>query len=339
MQGEEVTRIAGWDTHGLPVEIEVEKELKLSGKKDIETVRRGGVQRPRAEERASSTRPTGRRSPTGSATGSTTSIRTSPAATSTSRRCGGCSGGCTSATCSTAATACCRTAPAAARCSRATSSRSGYEEVTTNSVYVTFPLADDPSRQLLIWTTTPWTLLSNVAVAAQPGPRVRRVPGRRPAAHPGHRPRRRAAQQLGQGRADLRRAGRGAHLPGPRAGRAPLPASARGRAAARGPGQPRVVVLGDFVTAEDGSGLVHMAPAFGADDFQAGVEHGLALVRPVAADGTFVGHDLARDRGPAGHGARDQRPHHPAAQAGRPLAPDASRTRTPIRTAGAARAR
>src|SRR6476659_1687050 len=37
MQGEEVTRIAGWDTHGLPVEIEVEKELKLSGKKDIET--------------------------------------------------------------------------------------------------------------------------------------------------------------------------------------------------------------------------------------------------------------------------------------------------------------
>ena len=37
MQGQEVTRIAGWDTHGLPVEIEVEKELKLSGKKDIET--------------------------------------------------------------------------------------------------------------------------------------------------------------------------------------------------------------------------------------------------------------------------------------------------------------
>ena len=37
MEGRAVTRIAGWDTHGLPVEIEVEKELKLSGKKDIET--------------------------------------------------------------------------------------------------------------------------------------------------------------------------------------------------------------------------------------------------------------------------------------------------------------
>jgi isoleucyl-tRNA synthetase len=50
-----------------------------------------------------------------------------------------------------------------------------------------------------------------------------------------------------------------------------------------------VVVAGDFVTADDGSGLVHMAPAFGADDYAIGQEHGLALVRPVAADGTFVG--------------------------------------------------
>ena len=54
-------------------------------------------------------------------------------------------------------------------------------------------------------------------------------------------------------------------------------------------GSRALVVPGAFVTADDGSGLVHMAPAFGADDFQAGVEHGLALVRPVAADGTFTG--------------------------------------------------
>jgi isoleucyl-tRNA synthetase len=43
------------------------------------------------------------------------------------------------------------------------------------------------------------------------------------------------------------------------------------------------------VTAKDGSGLVHMAPAFGADDYQAGIEHNLALVRPVGPDGTFTG--------------------------------------------------
>ena len=44
----------------------------------------------------------------------------------------------------------------------------GYEEVTTNSIYLTFPLQEDSSRQLLVWTTTPWTLLSNVAVAVNP---------------------------------------------------------------------------------------------------------------------------------------------------------------------------
>jgi isoleucyl-tRNA synthetase len=50
-----------------------------------------------------------------------------------------------------------------------------------------------------------------------------------------------------------------------------------------------VVIAGDFVTAEDGSGLVHMAPAFGADDYAAGQREGLAFLRPVAPDGTFAG--------------------------------------------------
>ncbi len=49
------------------------------------------------------------------------------------------------------------------------------------------------------------------------------------------------------------------------------------------------MVTGEFVTASDGSGLVHMAPAFGSDDYAAGQEHGLALLRPVAGDGTFQG--------------------------------------------------
>jgi isoleucyl-tRNA synthetase len=50
-----------------------------------------------------------------------------------------------------------------------------------------------------------------------------------------------------------------------------------------------VVVPGSFVTAEDGSGIVHMAPAFGADDYAAGKEHNLEMVRPVGVDGTFTG--------------------------------------------------
>ena len=67
------------------------------------------------------------------------------------------------------ATGCCPYCP---RCGTVLSSHElaqGYEEVTTNSVYLTFPLEDGSGqRQLLVWTTTPWTLLSNVAVAVHP---------------------------------------------------------------------------------------------------------------------------------------------------------------------------
>ena len=77
-----------------------------------------------------------------------------------------------------------------------------------------------------------------------------------------------------------------------------------------GPASRSVVVPGDFVTAEDGSGLVHMAPAFGADDYQAGMEHGLALVRPVAADGTFTGTTWPEIEGQLVTASRDQRSHH-----------------------------
>ncbi len=108
-----------------------------------------------------------------------------------------------------------RVLPYCPRCGTVLSSHElaqGYEDVTTNSVYVTFPLVDDPSRQLLVWTTTPWTLLSNVAVAVHPdleygeyqvGDRRLILATSRAGALP---------EQLRQGRADLRRGGRGAHV-------------------------------------------------------------------------------------------------------------------------------
>ena len=48
------------------------------------------------------------------------------------------------------------------------------------------------------------------------------------------------------------------------------------------------VVLGDFVTTEDGTGLVHMAPAFGAEDMDAALEFDLPILQTVAEDGTFI---------------------------------------------------
>jgi isoleucyl-tRNA synthetase len=287
MQGRSVTRIAGWDTHGLPVEIEVEKELKLSGKKDIEKL---GVAEFNRRARESVFRYKEDWESLSDRIGYWLDYE-HPYATYSNdyietvwwllhrlheRKLlyrGH------------------RVLPYCPRCGTVLSSHElalGYEEVTTNSIYVTFPLADDPSRQLLIWTTTPWTLLSNVAVAAHPdleygeyqvGDRRLILATARAAALP---------SSSAKGAPTFAELGAlrtvpGRELAGLRYHRplevVPLPED---RAS-------RLVVLGDFVTAEDGSGLVHMAPAFGADDYQAGVEHGLALVRPVAGDGTLVG--------------------------------------------------
>src|SRR3954468_10001498 len=287
MRGESVTRIAGWDTHGLPVEIEVEKELKLSGKKDIEKF---GVEEFNARARKSVFKY--------QAEWENLSDRIAywldyehPYVT------------CSNEYIETVWWLLRRlrernllyrghrVLPYCPRCGTVLSSHElalGYDEVTTSSVYVTFPLADDSSRQLLIWTTTPWTLLSNVAVAASPDLEY-------------------GEYQVGDRRLILATA-RAAKLPSSSAKGAPTFAELG--AVRTFPGRElaglrylrplevvplpddrasRLVVLGDFVTAEDGSGLVHMAPAFGADDYQAGIEHGLALVRPVAADGTLFG--------------------------------------------------
>jgi isoleucyl-tRNA synthetase len=286
MRGESVTRIAGWDTHGLPVEIEVEKELKLSGKKDIE---RFGVEEFNARARKSVFKY--------QAEWENLSDRIAywldyehPYIT-----------------CSNSYIESVwwllhrlherdllyrghRVLPYCPRCGTVLSSHElalGYEDVTTNSVYLTFPLQDDPSRQLLVWTTTPWTLVSNVAVAVHPEMQYGeyRVGDRRIilATSRASLPSSSAKGAPSFAELGAERTFPGSELLGLRYLRplevVPLPEDKRSR----------LVVPGTFVTADDGSGLVHMAPAFGADDFQAGVEHDLALVRPVAPDGTFSG--------------------------------------------------
>ena len=286
MQGFHVTRIAGWDTHGLPVEIEVEKELKLNGKKAIEAF---GVREFNARARQSVFKYQGE--------WESLSDRIAywldyehPYVTFTNdyiesvwwllarlhQRDLLYRGH--------------RVLPYCPRCGTVLSSHElalGYEDVTTNSIYVTFPLDDGSDRELLVWTTTPWTLLSNVAVAVHPemeygeyqmGGRTLILATARASLPSG-------ADKSAPSFADLgaRRTLLGRELVGLRSRRpldvVPLPEN---RAS-------RLVVPGEFVTAEDGSGLVHLAPAFGADDYQAGQQHGLALARPVAADGTFTG--------------------------------------------------
>jgi isoleucyl-tRNA synthetase len=177
--------------------------------------------------------------------------------------------------------------PYCPRCGTALSSHEvalGYEDVKDPSIYVRFSLLDDDAS-LLVWTTTPWTLPGNVAVAVAPEvtyvrarieeevvilaePLVERV--------------------LGEGAEVLDRFP-GSELVGRRY-RGPVFALADG-----GPKNAFEVLPGDFVTTEDGTGLVHLAPAFGEDDYAtaaaAGIfdptEHG-TLYNPVGLDGKFT---------------------------------------------------
>ena len=288
MLGQGVTRIAGWDTHGLPVEIEVERQLQINGKKQIEAF---GVEKFNRLCRESVF--------TYKTDWEALSDRTAywldyehPYITYTKdyietvwwllRRLhdrGYLYRGH-------------KVLPYCPRCGTALSSHElalGYDQEQTNSVYVTFPLADDPQGQLVVWTTTPWTLLSNVAVAVHPDLEYGEyaLPDAR-----GERRRYLAAtaragdihvhgKPLTDG--ELVRTFQGRELVGQQYRRAldvvPLPPE----------GKHEVVVAADFVSAEDGSGLVHMAPAFGADDYAVGQQQGLAFVNPVAADGTLQG--------------------------------------------------
>jgi isoleucyl-tRNA synthetase len=89
MRGYHVSRRGGWDTHGLPVEIEVEKQLGLHQQTADRRIRHREVQRTLPQNRSSPTFRTGRNSPTASPSGSISKMRTSPTPTITSNRSGG----------------------------------------------------------------------------------------------------------------------------------------------------------------------------------------------------------------------------------------------------------
>ena len=188
--------------------------------------------------------------------------------------------------------------PYCPRCGTALSSHEvalGYQDVEDPSIYVRFPLLGEDGREsgesMLVWTTTPWTLPGNVAVAAAPDVTYARA---------------RAGEEtvilaeplvekvLGEGAEVLDRFP-GSDLVGRRY-RGPVFELNDGGPAAVATGEPFRVLAGDFVTTEDGTGLVHIAPAFGEDDYRvaaaAGIfdptDHG-SLYNPVGLDGKFDG--------------------------------------------------
>lgn len=158
----------------------------------------------------------------------------------------------------------------------------GYDDATDPSVFVRMPLVDDPGTSLLVWTTTPWTLPSNVAVAA--GEDVDYVKVERALEEGG-------TEKLILAQALLEKVFRGEAVK--------VLETFKGKKLKGLRYQPlftflppdkpaHYVIFGDFVTTEDGTGLVHIAPAFGADDMRVAMEHDLPVIMTVAPDGTFI---------------------------------------------------
>jgi isoleucyl-tRNA synthetase len=173
--------------------------------------------------------------------------------------------------------------PYCVRCGTALSAHEvaqGYEDVEDPSIFVRFPVARPAGAlregdTLLVWTTTPWTLVSNAAVAVDPELTYVRTAGGDVLAES------LAARVLGEA-VEIADRFSGAQMLG--AGYEPpfpfIPAEAYGP-------KGHTVLPGDFVSADDGTGIVHTAIAFGEDDYRLGAEQGLEVVNPVGLDGTY----------------------------------------------------
>ena len=179
--------------------------------------------------------------------------------------------------------------PYCPRCGTAISSHEvvqGYKDVTEDSVYVRFPLRAEAAAQLgapagapvslAVWTTTPWTLISNVAAAVHPDVTYALVESR------GERfvlARELVAKVLG-GKAVVEREFAGAELIGLDYER-PFGFMEPDKRA-------HFVIGADYVTTTDGTGIVHIAPAFGEEDMRVGLENDLPVVNAVDTEGRFI---------------------------------------------------
>lgn len=285
MKGYRVPRKAGWDCHGIPVELEVEKELGFNRKQDIEAYGVGAfnarcresVQRYVAEwnrltERIAFWVDTDDAYWTMSAEYVDSVWWSLKRLWDDGLIYRGH-----------------RVVPYCPRCGTALSDHEvaqGYSQTDDPEVYVRFPLTSGPLAErgaaLLVWTTTPWTLISNTAVAL--GQDIRYVLVDDPTHGLLVLAEDLVASALGDG-ATVREPVAVEELLGatyePPFRLAEPPAEHADRAW-------HYVVAADFVTTEDGTGLVHLAPAFGADDLAVGQTHGLPVVNPVNAEGRFL---------------------------------------------------
>jgi len=284
MKGYQVPRKAGWDCHGLPVELAVEKQLGFSGKADIEAY---GVAEFNARCREDAKRYIGAWEEMSERMGYWVDV-SKPYRTMDPDYVDSVWWSLKRIWDRGLLVQDHRVAPYCPRCGTTLSDHElaqGYETVVDPSVFVRCEVTSGPLAELgaalLVWTTTPWTLVSNTAVAVNP--EATYVVARRPGPHGDEVlivAEVLAERALGGDYEVLQRL-EGRELEHTRYRRpfdlldwSGLP-------------EAHFVTLGSHVTTDDGSGLVHLAPAFGADDLAICRAYGLPVVNPVRSDGTF----------------------------------------------------
>jgi len=279
MRGYHVLRKGGWDTHGLPVELEVEKELKLSSKQAIEDY---GVAEFNARCRESVFRYVKEWEELTDRIGFWIDME-NPYITLTKEYIESVWWILKQMWDKDLIYQGYKVVPYCPRCGTPLSDHEvalGYEEAEDPSIYVKFPLRDEPGTYFLVWTTTPWTLPGNVALAVHPQIEYVMVEQERE----GEKERLILAKDLLD-----------EVLEGPYEVVRSVPA----RELMGMHYQPLFtflpvekdycyVVPGDFVTTKEGTGIVHMAPAFGAEDLEVGQEHDLPVLHTVDLRGTFI---------------------------------------------------
>ncbi len=274
MNGYHVPRKAGWDTHGLPVELEVEKQLEISGKPEIEKY---GVEEFVQKCKESVFKYEGEWRRMSERLGfwidmddpyvtfHDSYIESVWWAIKTIWDKGLLYHGY-------------KVVPYCPRCGTALSSHEvaqGYQDVEETSIFVRFRVRGQENVSLLAWTTTPWTLPSNVALAVSADDDYAYVQFNGETLI--------MAKDLVEPRLEgdyrILRVVHGSELVGMEY--EPLYTYAEPEAPAY------VVVEGDFVTLSEGTGIVHIAPAFGEDDMRVAQEHDLPVVQLVDAQGRF----------------------------------------------------
>ncbi len=163
----------------------------------------------------------------------------------------------------------------------------GYKDITDISVYVRFELVDTPNTYMIAWTTTPWTLLGNVALAVHPDITYAVVEMNDDEHHSQIILAEERLEKVSAiaGKYKVIRTVKGSELVG-KAYRPVFDYYSK-NAALKNRANGWKIYAADFVTTTDGTGVVHIAPAFGPDDMELGKNHQLPFVQHVGTDGKF----------------------------------------------------